>query len=110
VGGWGERPLQTLTLLLNFRNTIAHGRTETLKEDLIRIPAERVDDQLNDFLRPHWEQLIRTGDFAKKARQDVRAILEPLHAAVQGPKEQLFASGLATASVAFQDPPKSKRR
>jgi hypothetical protein len=29
-GTKGERPLQTVTELLNFRNTLAHGRSETI--------------------------------------------------------------------------------
>ena len=104
AGGWGERPLQTLTTLLKFRNTIAHGRSQTLREGPTLIEAEHVDAHVGEFLRPDWEHLIRDADFAKKARKDVRAILEQLHAVVPEPKERLFTSGFATGSVAFQDP------
>ena len=92
--GPGKRPLQTIVKLLEFRNTTAHGRSEEIK------PKEEkrdVNDNLDNYLgqRPlaDWERLIQTDAFAKRAREDVEAVLKKLHNARPVPKEGLFTFG-----------------
>jgi len=93
--GPGKRPLQTIVKLLEFRNTIAHGRSEEIK------PKEEkrdVNDNLDNYLgqKPlaDWERLIQTDAFAKRAREDVEAVLKKLHNARPEPKEGLFTFGI----------------
>ncbi|MDP1708334.1 MAG: hypothetical protein Q8L89_04640 [Gammaproteobacteria bacterium] len=93
----GERPLQTIVKLLEFRNTMAHGRSGEIKQ---KYEKRDVNDQLDSYLgqRPlaDWEQLIKTDAFAKRVREDVEAVLEKLHKARPAPKEGLFCFGIGT--------------
>ncbi len=79
---------------------MAHGRTELLEGR----PEERdingrLDGYLGDRLLAHWEQLIRTDDFARRAREDVESVLTKIHDARPEPKEPLFISGLGQSSA-----------
>lgn len=98
--GPGKRPLQTVVKLLEFRNAIAHGRSQHLKP---KPELRDLDERLNDYLgeRPvaNWERLIRNSDFAQRARQDVKAALEKIHAARPSTKELLFTFGLGVYSA-----------
>jgi predicted TIM-barrel fold metal-dependent hydrolase len=96
----GIRPLQTVVQLLQFRNSLAHGRSETLKpRDIQRDVNSKLDDFLGQRPLTDWEQLIKTSDFATRARQDVEAVLTPLHASRPDPKEARFAFGLEIHSA-----------
>jgi hypothetical protein len=94
--GSGARPLQTITKLLDFRNTIAHGRSVELKsKPTIRDADDRLDNHLGARLRTDWENLIQTKDFAERARDDVESVLARLHEARKdGKKEHLFDFGI----------------
>ncbi len=101
--GTDARPLQTITKLLAFRNTMAHGRSTEIKPK----PERRdVDDTLDKYLgeRPlaDWERLIQTNVFAKRARADVEAVLKTVHAARKDPKEGLFMFGLGVHSATLE--------
>lgn len=93
--GPGARPLQTIVKLLGFRNTIAHGRSLEIN---MKSKIRDVDDRLDAYLgiRPltNWEKLIQTSDFAKRAREDVQAVLECLHEGRKDKKEALFSFGI----------------
>lgn len=94
--GAGARPLQTITKLLDFRNTIAHGRSVELKsKPKIRDADDRLDNHLGARLLTDWESLIQTKDFAERAREDVESVLTRLHEARRDDKrEHLFAFGI----------------
>ncbi len=96
----GQRPRQTIEELFEFRNTIAHGRTEDIKPDF---KQRDVNDKLDNYLgkRPlaRWESLIQSDDFVKRARIDVEAVCVKIHAAVPEPKEALFAFGMGSGSA-----------
>jgi hypothetical protein len=93
--GPGKRPLQTIAKLLEFRNTMAHGRSEEIKS---KEEKRDVNDKLDNYLgqRPlaDWERLTETDAFAKRVREDVEAVLRKLHEARPEPKEGLFAFGI----------------
>jgi hypothetical protein len=95
--GPGKRPLQSVIKLLEFRNTMAHGRSRQIKA---KPELRDVNDKLDQYLgqRPlaEWERLIQTADFAKQVRDDVKAVLTILHAARPDPKEGLFVFGMGT--------------
>jgi hypothetical protein len=96
-GGPGARPLQTVEKLLTFRNTIAHGRSLEIN---VTSEIHNVDDRLDAQLgiRPltDWEELIQTSNFAKRAREDVQAVLERLHEERKDKKEALFSFGIGS--------------
>ena len=92
--GQGARPLQTIAKLLNFRNTIAHGRSSEMKAKPVTRTTANYHSALNENLLTDWEQLVQTDEFAKRAREDVTAVLEKLHAARRDEKEHLFTFGM----------------
>jgi hypothetical protein len=88
-----KRPRKTICELFKFRNTLAHGRSKTItlqpkSVDVDELGAYRADRLLSD-----WEQLIEDCEFAKRAREDVEAVLKLLQAARPEPKEVLFKFG-----------------
>lgn len=98
----GERPLNTIKMLLDFRNTLAHGKTEVLKPP----PKEQdVDEYLDASLgeRPlaEWERQIQNSNFAQLVRADVETVLTELHRVRPEPKEALFSFGLGLHSASI---------
>lgn len=96
----GKRPLQTIVELLEFRNTMAHGRSIEIKpKPELRDLNDKLDAYLGELPLAHWERLVRTDDFAQRAREDVKKVLEILHAARPEPKEGLFTFGIGMHSA-----------
>ncbi len=94
--GPGKRPLQTLVELLEFRNAIAHGRSETIAPaPMLRDVNDKLDGYLGERPLAHWERLIQTDAFAKRAREDIEVTLTKIHDARPEPKEPLFTFGMA---------------
>lgn len=101
--GKGERPLQTVIELFNFRNTIAHGSTKKLKQHGRRRDLNNsLDDYLGKRLTLEWERLIQTKDFAERVRTDVEEVLAELHRVRPEPKEFLFTFGISFSSAAVE--------
>ena len=93
-------PLQTIVELLEFRNTMAHGRSIELKpKSELRDINDKLDADLGETPLAHWERLIKDSRFAENARKDVRQVLERLHAARPEPKEGLFTFGIGSHSA-----------
>jgi hypothetical protein len=90
-GTESERPLQTIRQLLDFRNTLAHGRSKTIMPKPRRIDIDKLEAVRADPVLSHWERLIKNSDFAKRAREDVETVLQHLQAARPEPKEGLFS-------------------
>jgi hypothetical protein len=96
--------VQTVLMLSDFRNKLAHGRTATLTSVKL-VDATKWDEIRTKRSLADWEQLIQNGDFAKRAREDVAAVLGLLHAAWSGPKQELkdhlftFGSGSWSARL-----------
>ena len=102
--GLGARPLQTIMKLLDFRNTIAHGRSLEIKtKPVLRDANEQLDAYLGERPLTDWEQLIQTSDFAARAREDVQKALEFLHEARIDDKEGLFTFGLGFHGATLAD-------
>lgn len=92
--GAGARPLQTVTKLLDFRNTIAHGRSVEIKnKPEVRLADDRLDAYLGQQPLTDWERLVQNSDFALRVREDVEAVLTKLQEARNDEKEHLFTSG-----------------
>ena len=104
--GIGARPLQTVDKLLKFRNTIAHGRSvELVLEQGERRADANLDSYLGQRLLADWEQLVQTSDFARRAREDVQAVLSQLHEALRDEKEHLFTFGPSSSSAKLVERP-----
>lgn len=93
--GTGARPHQTLIKMLDFRNTIAHGKSIELKnKPEIRDVNDKLDEYLGERPLTNWENLIQTNDFAKRVREDIELIITRLHEARKDEKEHLFSFGM----------------
>jgi hypothetical protein len=92
-GTKGERPLQTINKLLRFRNTLAHGHSVTIVPEPKSVDIDDLEMHRAARLLSDWERLIEDSKFAKRAREDVEAILRVLQAARPEPKEALFRFG-----------------
>lgn len=101
--GKGLRPLQTIAQLMDFRNTMAHGRTETIAiAPKLRDVNKALDQRLGEIPLARWQTLIQTPEFAQKVRKDVEAVLTRLHEARPDPKEALFTFGMAEHSATMK--------
>lgn len=92
--GYAAQPLQTIDSLFKFRNTLAHGRSIELQSKPLLRTTENYHAAYREELLADWESLIRDKEFAVRAREDVRAVLELIHAARRDAKEHLFTFGL----------------
>jgi hypothetical protein len=102
-GGKTKRPVQTISQLLRFRNTLAHGRSHTIKAPAKRMDPEWVDDYFKQRLLTDWEKLIKDSAFAKRARKDVEIIVKAIHAARPEPKDYPFIPGIGTGSATLEE-------
>ncbi len=104
--GPGKRPLQTIVKLLEFRNTMAHGRSEEIKpKDEKRDINDKLDTYLGQRPLADWERLIKTDAFAKRVREDVEAVLKKLHNSRSEAKEGLFTFGIGAHSAHLVEEP-----
>lgn len=99
AGTVGERPLQTINQLFKFRNTLAHGRSETITPEVKSVDIDELEAHRAQHLLSGWELLIESCDFAKRAREDVEVVLKLIQAARPEPKEALFRFGGRTWSA-----------
>lgn len=97
----GAQPLQTITTLLDFRNTIAHGRSLQLEAKPLMRTVENYQAAYGERLLADWEKLIVDDSFAVRARVDVEEVIRAIHDKCPDPKEHLFTfgSGLSGATL-----------
>lgn len=102
--GWAARPLQTIQELIEFRNTLAHGRTTEIESlPTLRDINDKIDTELGIRQNQDWERRIKTGAFAKRARDDVEYVLRRVQDARPTPKEALFTFGIGSYSATLVD-------
>ncbi|MGB8337795.1 MAG: hypothetical protein WCD07_02725 [Burkholderiales bacterium] len=101
----GARPLQTISKLLDFRNTVAHGRSEIVAKKEIRDADHQLDAYLGERPLADWELLIQTKNFAEQAREDVYKTLERLHEQRKDDKESLFTFGMGVHGASLVEAP-----
>jgi len=93
--GTGKRPLQTVTKLLDFRNTIAHGKSlEIVANPETRDVNDNLDHYLGQRTLTSWEEMIQTKDFPERVREDVKLVITNIHDARKDEKEHLFTMGM----------------
>ena len=99
----GDRPLQTIKRVFDFRNTIAHGKTDILQpRPESRDIDKYLDENLGESPVTEWEKLIKNSNFAKLVRTDVKGVLTELHRVRPEPKEPLFSFGIGSHSAGIE--------
>jgi hypothetical protein len=95
----GARPFQSLTTLVKFRNALAHGKTEKLNPKPTIEDAEKVAKSIRDDRpRTDWE-LLCSPEFASRAREDLKQVVEQLHGAAKIKDESPFMMGFTLRSA-----------
>lgn len=92
--GPGAPPLQTVSKLLDFRNTLAHGRSIQLESKPLIRRVDSYQHALGEQLLSDWEKLIQDDAFARAARKDVEEVIRAIHDKRPDPKEHVFTFGL----------------
>jgi hypothetical protein len=100
--GKGCRPLQTIKKLFDFRNTMAHGRTEMLEKTDMRT-EENYRHVYDEQLKTEWQCMIMNETFALQARKDVQEVMEKIHDLRHDEKEELFSFGMGHGSATIVD-------
>jgi hypothetical protein len=104
-GGNGARPLQTLSRLFSFRNAIAHGRTSEVKYKSVTRDVDNYQAEYHAPLLADWEQLIRSDEFACRAREDVEAVMRIIQSGRKGSTDNLFTTGVGSAGATLVSEP-----
>ncbi len=90
-----RRPFQTIKNLFNFRNSIAHGKSEFLTETKIKI--NEFDIYREELPKTKWEKYC-TLENAERAKTDVKKMITKLHKKAGYDEDTLFHSGISTMS------------
>ena len=96
---FSRRPYQTLSALFKFRNAIAHGKSQILKETK---EVSSSDDLHAHSPKAHWEEYC-TLENAERVREDISRIVKELHAAA-GLGDFPFIHGISIGSVSMKPP------
>jgi hypothetical protein len=88
---YSKCPWQTVKMLHAFRNTLAHGVTSVEEKDLPRVHVDRVDESLGRPLLADWQNTVQNDSFAKRARDDVEAVMLMIYQASGDNKNHPFA-------------------
>ena len=98
VPNYDERPWQVMNQLFGFRNDIAHGKSEVVK-DGSNVPIhEFSDDRFGDIVQTDWEKYC-TEKNARRAREDVAKIVHALNEAGGFEHDYPFISGFQRRSA-----------
>ena len=98
---FSRRPYQTLRALFKFRNSIAHGKSQILKETKA---VSSKDDPHAHSPRTEWEEYCELNN-AKRAKADISEVIKELHRAA-GLGDHPFMHGMAIGSVSLKSPNK----
>ncbi len=93
---FSRRPYQTLKSLFKFRNSIAHGRSQILREYK---DVSSQDDPHQHTPKAEWEE-YGVLENAKRAQTDIAQIITELHIAA-GLGDYPFMQGLAIGSLSL---------
>jgi hypothetical protein len=90
---YGGRPWQIMTTLFGFRNSIAHGKSVTVKESELLDMDVNFDKIFRALALTDWEQYCTEAN-AQRAREDVKAMIETLQRACNFKDDFPFVPGI----------------
>jgi hypothetical protein len=97
---YGKRPWQIMKKLFKFRNYIAHGKTDIIRETRTW-QRKKYKGSERKLIKTEWEKDC-TEKNAKKAQEDVKNIIEVLHAAAMF-EDIPFVTGIQTRHESLSD-------
>lgn len=90
---YSRRPWQVLSALFGFRNDIAHGKSVNISQEDVIALKDHDDHQFGLFIPTRWESYC-TERNADRAREDIKEIVDTLHAATGIEDEHPFVTGI----------------
>jgi hypothetical protein len=99
----GKDPIQMVDTLVRFRNSLAHGKTHTLKpKDELHSTSADIDRLFWDRPMTDWEKLC-TPQFVARARKQVEVLVRQIHSAANIKDEAPFVHGIGFHSATSAD-------
>jgi hypothetical protein len=99
---YGKHPWQVMQHLFEFRNDIAHGKSQIIKR-LNIVPQRKFSDtRLGEQVRTKWEKYCSKIN-AQKARIDVEAIINKLHRNGKFKSDNPFFTGIQSHSATYSN-------
>jgi hypothetical protein len=90
---YGTRPFQTVSQLFRFRNSLAHGKSLSLRsEDPVSINTSTAEGRFASLLQAWWQENC-TLESAERAQEDVENIITLFHAKAGMNDDLLFCPG-----------------
>ena len=90
---YGKRPWQVMTQIYTFRNLVAHGKSEVIKQKE-EIPLKKLSDShLGEMAPTKWGAYC-TKKNAIKAREDVKKMVKKIHEAGSFDDDYPFIHGI----------------
>jgi hypothetical protein len=99
---YGKRPWQVMKNLFGFRNDIAHGKSQIIKIEETVPHREFSDVLLGERVQTEWEKYCTQAN-ARKAREDVEAIINELHRIGKFKPDYPFFTGNQSHSATFNN-------
>ena len=97
-----SRPRTSILELFNFRNALAHGRSETVSDVRVR-PFDRVDAEFfADIPKTTWEQLI-THESAKRIREDIEGVIRKMNPLADPHGPPAFSPSITSRNAVLED-------
>ncbi len=96
-----QRPHQTVHELIKFRNNLAHGKTVTIEENIIRDADQYVDEFIGIRPLAVWEKYC-TEENALRAREDIKQVMQLIHEKAKPDNDPLFGFGIYSASASLK--------
>jgi hypothetical protein len=99
---YGKRPWQIMNQLFQFRNDIAHGKSQLIKLSKIIQHSKFSDVRLGEPVRTKWEKYCTQGN-AQKAREDVETMINKLHGIGKFKPDYPFFTGTQIHSATYNE-------
>lgn len=99
---YSKRPWQVMKNLFEFRNNIAHGKSQIIKIAK-SVPHRKFSDvQFGELVQTKWEKYCTQAN-VRKAREDVEAIIKELHRVGKFRPDYPFFSGSQIRSATYSN-------
>jgi hypothetical protein len=96
-----KRPRKTVHELFIFRNSLAHGKTVPIKENIVRDADDYLDEFLGERPLATWEKYC-TEKNALRIREDVEEVIRLIHAKAKPENDPVFFTGYSLHSASLQ--------
>jgi hypothetical protein len=101
---WSRRPYQTLKSLFDFRNSIAHGKSELIKQskEVFATGLADIDVFSQGSPKAKWEAFCTLKN-AERCLSDMTDLVTKLHNSAQMPGQPFSISGVSLKSLRRKD-------